>query len=262
MKSVLLHLERLRRHYDVAVHTYDHVALLDLSHSLRIWVELRNSIHTIAPRFLSTHLFKTASPARKSLKAVQGYRYVFSYMPGGVTTYVSNGKQIFCDDPVYFDEGGIFQSEGTTDLKFSRREDGAFVNHKFCIVNKQLDIGPTSAFRSDEIVKRCNYIQWLASDVVRMSYPNSNGILQPVAITREMIVKRMANAFDGSHPSIANGEGDSENRFDEPIRSLLRHQVMSGLPLPYFIMLKIAQDILEHAPKLLELNTVSDKVSE
>ncbi|MDP3515330.1 MAG: hypothetical protein Q8S20_21515 [Sulfuritalea sp.] len=254
MKTVLLHLERLRRHYDVAAHTYDHVALLDLSHSLRIWVDLKNSIHTIAPRFLTTLSFKTASPARKSLKAVRGYWYVFSYMPGGVITYVNNGKQMLGDDPNYYDKDGIFQGEVTIDFEFGRREDGAYIVKKFCIANRQLDAHLANAFRSDESVKRCNYIQWLGSDVVRMSYPNSDGILQSVAITREMIVKRMANAFDGSHPSISKDIGNTDNRFDEPIRSLLRHQMMNGLPLPYFILLKIAQDILEIAPKLLESN--------
>ena len=33
MQTVLLQLERLRRHYTTAVRTYDHVSLLDLSHN-------------------------------------------------------------------------------------------------------------------------------------------------------------------------------------------------------------------------------------
>ena len=67
-----------------------------------------------------------------------------------------------------------------------------------------------------------------------------------------MFIKRMANTFDGSHPSIAKDEDNYNNKFDEPIRSLLHLHLMGGLPLPYFILLKIAQDILEIAPHLLK----------
>ena len=60
--------------------------------------------------------------------------------------------------------------------------------------------------------------------------------------------KRVANTLDGSHPS-AGGGGDTDNVFDAPVQHLLKYQ-MGGLPLPYFILLKIAQDILDVSPKI------------
>ena len=63
------------------------------------------------------------------------------------------------------------------------------------------------------------------------------------------MVKRVANTLDGSHASLAAYESD--NRFDPAVRHLLHYQV-GGLPLPYFVLLKIAQDILSIAKKLLE----------
>jgi len=67
-QNVVLHLERLRRHYELAVRTYDHISLLDLSHSLRMWVELKTPLTTIAPKFASAISFKTATPLKKYLK--------------------------------------------------------------------------------------------------------------------------------------------------------------------------------------------------
>jgi hypothetical protein len=249
MKTVLLHLERLRRHYDVAVHTYDHVSLLDLSHSLRMWVDLKNSINDVAPRFKTTHSFVTASPSRKIMKAVRGQRFVFAFMPGGVIGYGNNGGGAFKDEDDYYDKEGIFQKEITCSIIATPKEDGAMVISNFCIVNRALDNGLD--IRSGKTT-RCNFIQWLGSDAVRMSYPTLNGSLESLSITREMIVRRMANNFDGSHPSITTDRDSYDNKFDKPIRSLLHFHLSGGLPLPYFILLKIAQDILAIAPKLLK----------
>jgi hypothetical protein len=43
-------------------------------------------------------------------------------------------------------------------------------------------------------------------------------------------------------PSAAGG-GEADNAFDAPVHYLLKYKV-GGLPLPYFVLLKIAQDIL------------------
>jgi hypothetical protein len=90
----------------------------------------------------------------------------------------------------------------------------------------------------------------MGAEAVRLSFPTGTGDLKSLAISREMIIRRVANTLDGSHPSAATTTGGTENSFDPAVHHLLKYQ-MGGLPLPYFILLKIAQDILEIAPKLL-----------
>ena len=68
MKTILLHLERLRRHYEAAVKTYDEVSLLDLSHTLRLWTELKKPLENLAPEFSNSRLFRTGIPAKKGFK--------------------------------------------------------------------------------------------------------------------------------------------------------------------------------------------------
>lgn len=248
MQSVLLHLERLRRHYDAAVKTYDHVSLLDLSHSLRLWGELKTPLVKLAPKFSTTLAFKTAIPAKKVLKAARGHRYVFSYMPGGVITYASNGH--LASGP---DIGG--NDEKCTIGVAVKVSNGYVELSKYSVISTNFDQPLIKALDS-EPQKRCNYVQWLASEAVRVCYPDDNDDLKTVAISREMIIKRVANTLDGSHPSAAGG-ANVDNTFDAPVRHLLQYQ-MGGLPLPYFILLKIAQDILSTAPKLLGQNTHND----
>ena len=247
MKTVLLHLELLRRHYEAAVRTYDQVAFLDLSHTLRIWVELKQPLVKLAPAFSTTISFKTGLPAKKVLKAARGHRYVFCYMPGGVITYAANGH--IASAPEMDPKAGDFTSGGSIKVG----SDHVWLN-KFCVVSTAFDQPLIKALEA-ETQTRCNYQQWLGAEAVRLCYPDANEDLKAVSISREMIVKRVANTLDGSHPSASGGETD--NTFDVPVHHLLQYFV-GGLPLPYFILLKIAQDILAIAPKLLGVANAQD----
>lgn len=242
MRTVLLQLERLRRHYEVSVRSYDQVSLLDLSHSLRVWVELKGPLTKLAPKFSTTLAFKTAMPAKKVLKAVRGKRFVFSYMSGSVITYASKGNVSSLPDfgpntPVHSTMKMMMNSNGSLELS------------QIGIVGMLVE-QPLLKYFGVENQTRCNYAQWLGSEVVRVCYPAETGILKVVSVNREMIVKRVANTLDGSHPSAASGNNEGNNAFDETVHHLLQYQV-AGLPLPYFILLKIAQDILDIAPTLL-----------
>ena len=86
------------------------------------------------------------------------------------------------------------------------------------------------------------------AEAVRVCFAGADATLKTIAISREMIIKRVANTLDGSHPSAS--ASDADNIFDAPVHHLLRY-IVGGLPLPYFLILKIAQDILAIAPKLL-----------
>lgn len=240
MKTVHLHLERLRRHYETAVQSYDEVALLDLSHTLRVWTELKKPLEHLAPAFSNSRLFKTAIPAKKVLKAARGHKFVLSYMPGGVKTYASNGHLVSGPD--------IGQQNGDFTIGVAVKVTPPLIElAKYCVISTAFEQPLIKALEA-ESVTRCGYTQWLGSEAVRVSYINADTNLEVVSISREMMIKRVANTLDGSHASVA-GENDTDNAFDVPVHHLLQYQ-MGGLPLPYFILLKIAQDILEVAPKI------------
>lgn len=239
INQVAPHLERLRRHHESASRTYDHVSFLDLSHALRIWVDLKQALPKAFPKFATTLSFKTASPPKKILNHVRGCQYVFSYMPGSVITHACHGELLGVP-PIgeKYSAGIRVRGLGTDSVEMGR----------FCVVAKLLD-EPMRKVLEGETVTRCNYVQWLSSDAVRMCYLNSLNQMTALSLSREILIKRVANTLDGSHPSLATA-GETDNKFDGPIHHLLKFQ-WGGVPLPYLVLLKIAQDILEVAPRLI-----------
>lgn len=234
MQTICLHLERLRRHYEIAVRTYDHVALLDLSHTLRVWAELKIPLKVKAPSFSTSIAFKNGSPAKKVLRAARGGNYVFSYMPDGVTTFASNGQLVSCPESAH--SGTDF----TISIELTNTPPSVILGN-YCVISKKIDTPSFNAVLAAQ-VKRCTYIEWLGANAVQLSYVNQQGKQEDLAISREMLIKRIANTLDGSHPSAACSSEDG-NTFDAPVHYLLQY-TMGGLPLPYFILLKIAEDIL------------------
>lgn len=251
MRTILLQLERLRRNYELSVRTYDEVSLLELSHSLRIWTELRQSLPKIAPAFGTTLAFKTAIPAKKVMRAARGVPFVFSSMPGGVITYASKGELVAKL------EDKELNSQWTVGCAFKTNADHSVELKNFSAVERVLELPMIKKVLTTEDQTRCNYAQWMAAEAVRTSYLAASGELKTVSISREMIVKRVANTMDGSHPSSASDTDGVENSFDEAVQHLLQYK-MGGLPLPYFILLKIAQDILAVASKLLGVGAAGE----
>ena len=204
MNTVILHLERLRRHYDVAVKTYDQVSLLDLSHTLRIWTELKKPLESIAPAFSESLLFKTGLPARKVLRAAKGYAYVFSYMPGGVRTFASSGH--LASGP------GMGQHDGDFALGFAVKASPSMIElGRFAFIARDFD-EPLVKALNEEKVTRCSYTPWLGAEAVRLCYSRDGGPLETVAISREMIIKRVANTLDGSHASAVSLQGAGQEK--------------------------------------------------
>lgn len=216
------------------------MSLLDLSHALRIWAELKFELPKALPGFSTTLSFKTASPSKKALKQVRGFQHVFSYMAGQVITHAHQGD--LASGPDYGEKFSfalrVFALNEFKTLKLSN----------FCAFAKFAD-ERMAGYLKNESVTRCNFAQWLSSDIVRMCYKNSDNQLVTLSLSREIVIKRVANTLDGSHPSSV-AASESHNKFDEPIHYLLQFSC-GGLPLPYFILLKIAQDILEVVPKYL-----------
>ena len=235
MNTLLLHAERLRRHHQSALRTYDPVGLVELSHSLRIWADLKLAIDTVAPDLAKSTAFRSSSPSRVVARAAaKQTEFVLAYFPGKVLTSAVDGVAISLPNR------GSEQLKAESSARWNFADTGVEVA-RYCYFAPGL-AGIPQAQLDQQSVSRLTFSQWLGAEVVRIGYSDSDGVSHRSTLTRENLIRRLANSHDGSHPSLAMS-GATENRLDAPVDALFRHSCCM-LPLPYFILLKIAQDLL------------------
>lgn len=240
MQEIIRSIARLKRHYDFAVQTYDHISLLDLIHALRVWCDLKDSVRERAPAFSNSIHFKIATPTRKLMRAAQPYPFVFCFFPDEVFTLANKG--IIAESPNVlpgYDKYYTFIEYRAIPPKTSIRKIGmiaAFLDDHVIDELKKRALNPD--------IRRCNHRQWLEAEVAQWAYHQSDGQLKSFRLTREMLIRRSANTLGASHPEAA----DLSHEWDKPIHYLLGIKVLN-LPLPYLILLKTAQDILECAAR-------------
>lgn len=244
IRTILLQLERLRRNYYSALSTYDQISLFELSHSLRIWVDLKSILPNLAPLFGTKRVFKSAVPITKLKKVVKGRNFVIAYMAGGVTTFASQGQFLSAPgvpDGVDFSLAGISRINA----------DGSLTLNGFWYAESVLTDTQMTWVGHPQI-SRYNYVDWMGAEAVRIWLPDNSRGSETLMISREVLINRIANTLDGSHPSAVPDPRTGSDKADPAIKLLLQYS-LGGLPLPYFILLKIAADILDNAGDLLEI---------
>jgi len=244
MRDILLQLARLRRHHELAVNSNDRIALLDLSHTLRIWTELKREVDKAASTRGMPKPFQSGTPMRSAFKALRGAPYVISILPGGVLTKAGDGAK---------DIGRPLSIAGSVSGGYSAElmdTEVGLLCRRFCFSYRWLSDEDRAALKNYSITA-LNYSEWMGAEVVRVCFPDQNGALEVMAINREVLIKRVANTLQGSHSAASPPEEDDKtNRFDRAVQFLLDFKCQ-GLSAPYFILLKIAQDIIEVSPRIL-----------
>ena len=227
-----LQIQRLKRHYLRSLTEYDQISLWELSHSLRIWVEMienkavessRNFIVPVRTKGLKNILKKSS--------------YIYSYLPGGIATSAMATKEIdsrsLIEGP--HDEGSFSIS---TLVKIDKTNDITLA--QFLLIHRAL---------RDEEIKVLDYESKNVptTRVAARNYINHNCLYYKFSdcdtycISNSELIKRVANEYDGSHSSGTNFK--ITNLHSEPIRKIMSYKCAS-LPLPYFILLHIAHNIL------------------
>lgn len=238
LKNIKQNLERLRRQYQINVENYDEPGMLDLSHVLRIWVDMQEDVQTYLNEINPSARFQTYNFTKDFKKLIWGKEYVISGIPGGV---ISNAGRI----------GDDFQLFGIKNDDINRPLLTSWKNQ--FLENSEINMGDIyfiyHYFAEDEVniickgifYKKVKFSEWMKAEAIKVSYPDE-GKLEVRSISREMFIKRVANILGGSHPE---GNYETDKYFDTAVRYLMNYYI-AGLPVPFFILLKIAKDILDN----------------
>lgn len=211
---ILLQYQRLERHYTESLKHKDPISFLDLSHCLRIWVDMKSHIDIVAKnKRVSFSLSNTATP-NAIKKMLKGNKYTYLPLGSGV------------ESPGVEARGFHFIHGALTDKEWE----------------KIAKAGPPVA----QLVA-LGFAEWLASGIYEV--PSNDDQHPIVRISREILIKRVANILGASHPIGSEDTDEQENKFDPYVLDL-HNTVLAGYPATYYQLLEIAKDILE-ATKVL-----------
>jgi hypothetical protein len=203
--------KRLHRHTEAAISAKDEVSILDMTHCLRIWVEMRSAV--------DEHLhnqhehIKWPNPTRdKQLRRIfGGTEFLHVPLATGIKT---EGMQV---------KGITVVAKALTPEEVQQRyRAGPPQDH------------PTGL----------TFSQWLGSAVVRVTKDEAGQSLVR-DISRDMLIKRVANFLGASHPFGLEASTEYENSFDPYIRELHDIEVADGHRLTHYQFMEIAQTIVD-----------------
>lgn len=235
--NIQVNYKRLKRHYDLNLKEFDEIALYDLAHSLRMWVDMKENVSDYLKINPPNQKFKSYTVTKQLNRLVGKREYIISGLPNGVQTWSGNSNIVSSslghDSSVPFTQSinlMLNPDKSITVANFILIYGIVIPKEQMKILNKGLPSKPY------------DFKQWLSSETIRLNYRNNNGKLERRIISREIFIGRVANVLGGSHPV---GIDSSENKFNDAIKYLMNINI-AGLPAPYLIILKIAKDILEN----------------
>lgn len=246
-QEIKLSFERLKRHYENAIHTYDEISLRDLSHSMRIWVEKKTEIDIFKGASKEAKVFDAASINKKLSRTLKNIPYIYLHLPHHVKTFAfkalpehSGGNILGMPSDSPYDEA-LFALMVNPDGSLEMFDAISFLG-------KHLSQDENKYINKPKTLK-CNYLGWLGSGFVYINYLHNRRLLTEI-ISREQIIKRMANEYGGSHSRLS--DEPSVNKFSAPIK-VLSNLVVGGIHLPYYLLISIAQDMVNLFPTLFDI---------
>lgn len=209
LAHIHLQYDRLRRHHQQALAGGDEIAFLDLAHVLRIWVELKAPVVAVAKAHGIFLGLPHHTPPKFIKRALHGATHISMPLASGVD---SPGVQI--------------QGIRITNRALSPEE-----------IKRRAMAGPPVA-----TVSKMNFAEWLAAGIVEV--PSESDGHPHTILSREMLIKRVANVLGASHPAGSENADELENRFDKIVLQLHGLRVANGYPSTYYQLLEIAGQIV------------------
>ncbi len=220
LEHLHLQYDRLARHHEAALRHKDPISFLDLAHALRIWVDMKALVTEMA-RAKSIRLqFGHFKMPRAAKEILRGSQYTYLPLAAGVA---SPGVEV--------------RGLRITNRALSPEE-----------IKKLAAMGPPQSTPST-----MTFQEWLAAGVFLV--PSDDPTHPQLQLSREILVRRIANILGASHPAGMETEDPTENRFDKYILDLHSIALADGYPATYYQLLEIAGEVLFAAKPLREQAT-------
>jgi hypothetical protein len=207
--QIKLQYKRLARHHSVALKEKDPISFLDLSHALRIWVDMKAFVDEVAKKKGVALRFTNPVVSKEVKKILKGSKYTYLPLASGV-------------------------GSPRIEIKGVRVINRALTPEE---VKNLYEAGPPVAEPS-----KLSFSEWLGSGVYEV--PSGEEKHPHIKISREILIKRVANILGASHPAGTEAAEAAENKFDLYVLDLHGVLLADGYPATYYQLLEIGNDIL------------------
>ena len=195
----------------------DEVAFLDLAHSLRVVSELKAQIDDLIKNNPLLIEWPNINKNNKIKKILKGSRYF--------------------EIPLVSKKENLQQRIQIKDLRIINRALSAEEVKELYLAGPLVE-KPTNL----------TFSQWLASEVFYTTDKDNRRI----GITREILIKRIANLLGGSHPNGSENDTMEEKFFDHYVRELNSIKVAGDYPVTYYQLIEIAEIVVDKINKILK----------
>lgn len=163
-------------------------------------------------------------------------------MPEGVTTSATatmenDNRELcsgFCSPQQVFSNNVLMKIEQNGDITIAH----VLITEKVLV---QEEMKRLEREISNIPIQKRTFSGYMASPCIHFKFPNAD----PRHITNQELIKRVANEYDGSHFNDDTRDFDTKNTFSYPVNILMNYKC-ARLPLPYFILLHVAKNIIEN----------------
>lgn len=243
---------RLQRQYMICSEGYDRPAFKDLAHNLRIWMDMRKEVDFYLRVNRPSTKFMNFALTPRLNRDFPNHRYLIVAFPRGV--FVSGNDIV----PGYSERGyepgtGIYIGNigtvlrGAWDYMRDDQPNGPSrhrITHMAVVFQNPIDdlIAPDLESINSKYLSfgKVSFGAWLDSAALVLRAFDATQKLVRVDISRENLVRRAANILGASHPFGGHELADENN---SKVKELMESRIFN-IPLPYIILLKMAQDIL------------------
>jgi hypothetical protein len=222
ISSVKTQFERLQRHWKAASELYDKPSFLDLSHSLRVWLE-------IGP-----------------VLGLEHKEYRFANLPKNVKTLANNSSYVylFLPDRIMLPSrailGGSHFRDCTHCVSVEPKSPTRTMFDGYFYVGRELQVEGVreadSAVAHAPLGRARGFGEYLSRPIVFFKFPDC----AQRSITSGNLIRRIANEYGGSHQRT----DATDNRFSGAVRSLMDFRI-GDIPVPYMIALYIGKTVIE-----------------
>ena len=248
-------LVRLQRQYDICFRGFDRPAFKDLAHILRVWVDMRKEVDFYLRTNRPATKFMSYSLNPPLNRYYSDRPYFIIVFPRGVFVSGNDIRPGFTDNASPTGLGSGLHIDSTQKMILSTFDymrndypdrDSTHRVRYVLVVNAGMngeittpDIGKLENLIS---YQKVGFGSWLDSLALRIrGVVLANNSYHLLDITRETLIRRVANSLGASHPA----GGYTVTDVNDPILKEMLGYTIHRVPIPYIALLKIAQDILD-----------------